>query len=355
MQESGDCHICRGLFSEVSKFGGLVEKSSAPFEHENFLVGSKVDPSVIEREEQLWADSGASETESIKGEMNREVGKVVEAALGKPVEFKNPDIVFVIDTMFDRVTADVTPVFFYGRYRKFSRELPQTRWPCRDCRGKGCPRCNGMGRMYGSSVQDLICPILMRRAEGGEEYFHGMGREDIDALMLGNGRPFVAEVRNPRKRSIDLAAAEDEMNASANGLVVVEGLRPSTRGEMRAIKSAACPKTYRVRVRFQQEFDHRKLNDIPRVLAEKPIRQHTPNRVAHRRADLERVRTVHRVEIETVDGPEVVIVVEADSGTYIKELMHGDGGRTKPNVADIVGVPCEVAELDVISIGDKGV
>lgn len=354
LHDSGDCHICRGLFSEVSKFGRLVEESAAPFEHSNFLVGSKVDPAIIEREEQLWADSGASESESMKGEMNREIGKVVEAALGKPVEFKNPDVVFVVDTMFDRVTADVTPLFFYGRYRKFSRGLPQTRWPCRECRGKGCPRCNGVGRMYESSVQDMIGPVLMRRAEGDEEYFHGMGREDIDALMLGNGRPFVAEIRRPRKRSIDIAAAEEEVNASGKGLVEVEGLRPSTRAEVRAIKSAACPKTYRVRVRFQQGFDHRKLNDIPRVLAEKPINQFTPNRVAHRRANLERVRTVHRVEIEEVDGAEVVIVLEADSGTYIKELMHGDDGRTRPNVADIVGVPCEVTQLDVISIGDKG-
>jgi len=60
------------------------------------------------------------------------------------------------------------------------------------------------------------------------------------------------------------------------------------------------------------------------------------------------------VEVETVDGRDAVLVVEADSGTYIKELVHGDGGRTKPNVAEIVGVPCEVTELDVIWVGDKG-
>jgi tRNA pseudouridine synthase 10 len=354
LTEARDCHVCRGLFSEVPNFSRLVEKASAPYEHSNFLVGSKIDPAMVEREEQLWADSGVSESESTKGEMNREIGKVVEAALGKPVEFKNPDIVFIVDTMFDRVTAKVTPLFFYGRYRKHCRELPQTRWPCRDCRGKGCPRCGGKGRMYESSVQDLIGPVLMRHAEGDEEYFHGMGREDIDALMLGNGRPFVVEVRRPRRRSIDLAAAEEEINASAGGMVEIEGLRPSTRDEVRAIKSADHPKTYRVRVRFQQDFDDRKLNDIVRVLAEKPISQLTPNRVVHRRADLERVRTVRRMEIESVDGLEVVFVVEADSGTYIKELMHGDDGRTKPNAAEIVGVPCEVTELDVIWIGDKG-
>ena len=348
------CHVCHGLFSEVPKFAALVEKASRDYEHSTFLVGSKVDPSISERDEQMWTDCGATETESIKGEVNREIGKLVESSLGKAVEFKNPEVVYLVDTMFDRVTANVTPLFVYGRYRKFSRDLPQTRWPCRECRGKGCPRCDGKGKMYESSVQELIGPVLMRLAAGEEDFFHGMGREDIDALMLGNGRPFVAEVRRPRKRSLDLASAEAEINSLAGGRIEVEGLRFSSRDEVRAIKDAASPKTYRVRVRFQQDFDHRKLNDIVRVLAEKPISQLTPNRVAHRRADLERVRTIHRIEVESVEDRDVVFVVEADSGTYIKELMHGDEGRTDPNVAGIVGVPCEVAELDVIWIGDKG-
>lgn len=354
LPQDGGCRVCGSLFSEVEKFAGLAVRASAPYEHTNFLVGTKIDPEVAEAEEQLWVDVGAHETESLKSEMNREIGKVIEASLETPVEFANPDLVFLIDTMFDRVTTDVSPLFVYGRYRKHSRTIPQTRWPCRDCRGKGCPRCDGKGRMYESSVQDLVGPVVMRHAEGEEEFFHGMGREDIDALMLGNGRPFVVEIRRPRKRSIDHGAIEREINASAGGMVEVMEVRESSRGEVRRIKGATNPKTYRVRVRFQADFEHRKLNDIVRVLDEKPICQLTPHRVAHRRANLERIRTVHRMEIESAEVREVVFVVEAESGTYIKELMHGDDGRTRPSVAEIVGVPCEVTELDVIWIGDKG-
>jgi tRNA pseudouridine synthase 10 len=263
-------------------------------------------------------------------------------------------MVFLIDTRFDQVVLDVAPLFAYGRYRKFTRELPQTRWPCRECRGKGCPRCGGKGRMYESSVQDHIGPFLMAAAVGEADFFHGMGREDIDARMLGNGRPFVVEIRRPRKRSLDLPSIENEANLRGRGVVEVEGLRPSNRAEMRSIKESTHPKTYRVSVRFQADFDHGKLNEVVTSLAGKPISQQTPNRVAHRRADLERHRTIRRIETERVEGRDVVFVVEADSGTYIKELMHGDEGRTQPNVAGIVGVPCEVLELDVIGIGDTG-
>jgi tRNA pseudouridine synthase 10 len=348
-----ECHLCKGLFDELEKFADLAEKASRGYEFTTFLVGTKIDAELVENEEAFWTDVGAKETESLKAEMNREIGKLLEHKLGKMAEFANPEMVFLIDTRFDKVTLDVAPLFVYGRYRKFSRELPQTRWICRECRGKGCPHCDGKGRMYESSVQDHTGPTVMRHAEGEEEFFHGMGREDIDARMLGNGRPFVVEVRKPRKRVIDLAAVQEEINAGGKGVVEVERLRMSDRSEMRAIKESANPKTYRARVRFQHPVDHGKLNELVTSLAGKPISQLTPNRVAHRRANLERHRTVRNIKVEAVEGAEVVFVVEADSGTYIKELMHGDQGRTQPNVADLVGVPCEVVELDVIGIGDK--
>jgi tRNA pseudouridine synthase 10 len=206
--------------------------------------------------------------------------------------------------------------------------------------------------MYEDSVQDRIGPILVRHALGQEEFFHGMGREDIDARMLGNGRPFVSEVRRPRKRSLDLALVEAEANAGAEGVAEFLGLRMSNRTEMRGLKLSTHAKTYRVSVRFLDDFDHGKLNEVVTSLAGKPIGQQTPSRVAHRRADLERVRTIRSISVEEVKGREVVFVVEADSGTYIKELMHGDEGRTRPSVSEIVGAPCEVLSLDVIGIGD---
>jgi len=348
-----DCSVCRGLFTELDKFADIAAKASEGHEFSSFLVGTKVDAEIVEGEEQLWTEVGAYETEAVKAELNREIGKRLEGRLGKLVSFTNPDIVYLIDTRFDTVTLDVAPLFVYGRYRKHSRELPQTRWPCRECRGKGCPRCGGKGKMYELSVQDLTGPVVMAHAQGVEDFFHGMGREDIDARMLGEGRPFVVEVRRPRVRTLDLKAIEEEMNDRAKGLVDVHGLRPSNRAEMRAIKEAASPKTYRVRVRFRHPVEDGKLNEVVGALAGRPISQLTPNRVAHRRANLERHRTVRRMEVEAVEGAEVVFVVEADSGTYIKELMHGDEGRTQPNVAGLAGMPCEVLELDVIAIGDQ--
>ena len=32
---------------------------------------------------------------------------------------------------------------------------------------------------------------------------------------------------------------------------------------------------------------------------------------------------------------------------YIKEFVHGDFGRTKPNLTELLSVDCDILELDV--------
>ena len=80
--------------------------------------------------------------------------------------------------------------------------------------------------------------------------------------------------------------------------------------------------------------------------------QSTPTRVAHRRADLVRERKVHYTKLEELspDGLSALIVVGCQGGLYVKELVSGDEGRTKPNLAENLNAEAKVAELDVIKI-----
>ena len=67
-----------------------------------------------------------------------------------------PDVLALIDVLTLTVELDVRAVYVYGRYRKLERGIPQTRWPCRACKGRGCERCNHTGLQYEKSVQDLV-------------------------------------------------------------------------------------------------------------------------------------------------------------------------------------------------------
>ncbi len=347
------CWLCDEMFEQVPRFAEAIELKLQEVQYDNFLVGTRVDPAVQAKEEELWSLVGQEHAEPIKSELNREIGKAVFALNGKDVEFKSPQVVALIDTRFAHVELDVAPLFLYGRYRKLSREIPQTKWPCRVCQGKGCQRCGNTGKMYQTSVQEQIGDVILPHAKAKEHFFHGMGREDIDALMLGTGRPFVIEISSPVVRDLDIAALQEEINEKAKGLVEVEQLRLSDREEVRRVKDSAHDKEYRVTVSIHGKVNKGKVDEVLRTFNRTRIVQRTPVRVSHRRADLKRERYIVYVVLEDFQEERMTLRLRTESGTYVKEFVHGDEGRTEPNLSEMLGVPCTVDALDVIGVIDS--
>lgn len=343
---TGECPLCGGILSDLDGYADLVVGTMGNLDFSTFMVGSRFDDELIARERALWDDLGVDTGEEIKSEFNREVGKRVEALTGRTADIRLPDVTAIVDTRYDTVEIDIRPLFVYGRYRKLVRDIPQTRWPCRRCRGVGCDRCDGTGRMYSTSVEEIVCAPLVESAGGADHRFHGLGREDIDVRMLGSGRPFVAEVLEPRRRTLDLDAARGAINAS--GIVEVSPLVPVDRGMVRHVKDIRCDKEYEALIAVEAEATL--LREAVRHLSGAVISQRTPTRVSRRRADIVRRRTVHGMELIGHEGDRVRVRVLAEAGTYIKELLHGDDGRTEPSLAGLLGTRVSVLELDVIEV-----
>ena len=84
------------------------------------------------------------------------------------------------------------------------------------------------------------------------------------------------------------------------------------------------------------------------------IEQWTPLRVLHRRPNLCRRRAVHEMSAEVLpDLPpgSFLLRLTTAAGTYVKEFVHGDRGRTTPCIKDIL--KCSAAEcvyLDVTGV-----
>jgi tRNA pseudouridine synthase 10 len=348
--EAHECWLCCGLIDEIPHFSDLISSSLKDYEFDTFLVGSKIDEEIQEREKEILEFTESDYSEPIKTELNREIGKILEEKLGKEVDFEKPTIMAVIDTVFDVVNLQISSLFVYGRYKKYRRDIPQTKWFCGICRGKGCRSCGYTGKMYKSSVEELIAAKFLEKTGGDDESFHGGGREDIDVRMLGNGRPFVLEIKNPRVRSIDLSKLEHGINASNKDVVEVINLRFSDRDEIIRVKNAKFRKKYHVFFKCAKTLDKEKLKKAAQVLQGETISQFTPARVAHRRANAIREKQIYSCRLKSVDDTIAAMVLEAESGTYIKELISGDDGRTKPSLSEILGTPCKVTELDVIEI-----
>jgi len=345
-----DCWLCEGLIGEIDHFADLISDALQEYEFDTFLVGSKIDEDILQREKELRDFTKSDDTEPIKMEINREVGKILEKKLRKTVDFEKPDITTIVDTAFDVVDLQIHSLFIYGRYKKFERGIPQTKWPCIICRGRGCKSCNYTGKTYETSVEEIISKKAVELTKGTDESFHGCGREDIDALMLGSGRPFVLEIKNPKKRNVDLKLLGKETNSYAKDKVEISNLRFSDRKEIARIKNAEFQKTYRIVIEGEKHINKEKLKEAAQILQGKTIKQLTPTRVAHRRANKVRDRKIYNCNVESVAGFIARLTIETQSGTYIKELISGDNGKTKPNISEMIGIPCKVKELDVIDI-----
>lgn len=353
-EEDARCSVCLGEMKpeRLDQWAKKAADATQEWEYGTFVVGTKMSGLLAENEELLLADGGSKHAEPFKSELNREVGKRIAAITGKQASLKSPDIVVHLGLTDGEVELQVASIFIRGRYRKLVRGIPQTRWPCRECRGRGCPRCDGTGRMYQESVDELIKPAVIEAAQARDTVFHGAGREDIDARMIGTGRPFVVEAVRPKTRTIDLAKLKEEINRRAEGKVEVLELSPSDAATVERLKEAAFEKTYSALVRFGAEIPEEKLKSVLKELVT-TVDQRTPTRVSHRRADKLRVRKVYSADLVEVTGRTARITIRGDSGLYIKELISGDGGRTRPSLADALKVDAIVVELDVIDVGGE--
>ena len=345
------CYLCEGKFELVDS---LTEKSLAVvqgYEYTTFLVGIEVPVQVEEREDEFKSVFNIGYGESIKHEFGRLFGKALAKRSGKEAEYLTPDIVVVINPFDGKLRLQVNPLFVTGRYRKLVRTIPQSKWFCSSCRGRGCEKCGGTGKMYPESVEELTSGPLLKATLGEKTAFHAAGREDIDARMLGTGRPFVLEVSKPVKRFIDLKAIEAKINAEAVGKVEVSHLCFTTRDVVRHLKKGeGSQKEYRLLAEFENELSDEALRTIENQLSGASVKQQTPLRVLHRRADLIRERYIYKVKVRKVSHKRALMEIHCQGGLYVKELVSGDEGRTIPNVSDLLGNKAKTLKLDVLKV-----
>ena len=350
-----ECVICDNIFDKLDDdlYKKIDDKiTQLGVEFETFLVGSKISKDIQKRDEDL-SESLNLNVETIKKEINRLIGLKLWEIYDKEAEFEKQDIVFNVDlTDSPKVKIQINPLYIEGKYNKYKRGIPQTKWPCTKCKGRGCEVCNHTGKQYPESVEELISSHVLKLTEGREAKFHGAGREDIDVLMLGSGRPFVLEIKEPKIRNIDFKKLEYEINEINKGKTAYHNLHLCQRPRKAEIKQSSpdAYKIYEALVKCGDKYDPQKLCELTKL---GEIKQQTPLRVLRRRADKVRIKNVLDLDYEIIDDLTFKVKIKTEGGLYIKELISGDEGRSNPNFTDILGVEAICEQLDVVEVSDK--
>lgn len=190
------------------------------------------------------------------------------------------------------------------------------------------------------SVSGCLTLKLKEEFDADDVVFVSSGREDADVLMLGTGRPFYVVILNP-KRSADLQEIQQKVNEKYKNKVQFQHLCDMKKESKSCILEGEQSKKKRYKVLVSVQKD---VIDVINQQKNITLQQKTPIRVLHRRANLVREKTIYWMKC--ISGKNLEIELEAQAGTYIKEFIHGDFGRTKPSLADICGCNVEFLQLD---------
>ncbi|KAJ2487896.1 hypothetical protein IWW37_005075 [Coemansia sp. RSA 2050] len=236
-----------------------------------------------------------------------------------------------------------SPVFFGGRYLKLERNISQT------------PFFVGERRVTELSVADVVGEPIKALVRCDSYNLVGSGREDADVRMLGDGRPFYLECTNPRSTIIkpsQIQAIEDQLRTDNSPVRVrlLQMIRPEDTAIIREGEEHKT-KHYCALVWFASPLSQDRVAEINAIGKQGVLlQQKTPIRVLHRRAPLTRERRLLGLELVPLEGQFYKLRLESEAGTYIKEFVHGDLGRTAPSLADMAGVTADIIELDVENV-----
>lgn len=248
-------------------------------------------------------------------------------------------------------------IFIAGRYNKYLRNLSQSPWIDKD------------DVRIKESVQELIEDGLKKFLQFDKSIFSSSGREDVDVRMLGNGRPFVFKLVNPWNPSNysqeTMSKIQDYINTKHSDKIRILHLQVVTSEDVsKNIKQGeeSKAKEYRALCCCSKILT---IEDINRIcnIEDLYIDQKTPIRVLHRRSLIVRRRKIHKLRIDRVNLSDFesvredqldnvfVLTLLTEAGTYIKEFVHGDFGRTSPSLSDILGdCDTDLMELDVMEV-----
>ncbi|XP_029049786.1 tRNA pseudouridine synthase Pus10 [Osmia bicornis bicornis] len=256
------------------------------------------------------------------------------------------------------ILCSCSSIFVGGRYSKLSRELSQTPWFI-----------DGIKKME-TSVQDIVCNPIIEAMKPQSIKFLSSGREDVDVRNIYAGRPFAVELINPRMTKITeklLSNLVTQVNQTSQQVQITSNLKVLSRIDLKKLKEGEKVKTkfYRAlcicRNGSKNTLSLEELNNTKRI----KITQKTPLRVLHRRPLSPRIRLIYEMRARWAKPQELrnlldvkdedinkffVLDIKTQAGTYVKEFVHGDFGRTKPSLCDILHSDLDIVALDVTGI-----
>jgi tRNA pseudouridine synthase 10 len=288
---------------------------------------------VQEREDQLRSELKIRGMETIKSQTARNVIAFLEAKTHKKVNRKNPDLTVVVDMDKGSLLINAKSLFIFARYTK-PKGVSQRIELCENCSGRGCDDCKG-GRLDVPSMEEILGNKLNRILGSSKAKFTWIGSEDEDSVVYPPGRPFMVEVKNPRRRKVP------------SRLVV-------TTGRGRAEVTGA--KALRERPLATPSFVFKTRAFIEPAeglggLKPSSVRQITGTTIRYRNNKGKDVsKRVYSIRVQRI-RKRATAEIKLDGGLPVKRFVSGES--VSPSLSEVLGIQLVCKKFDILRVWES--
>jgi tRNA pseudouridine synthase 10 len=329
------CFICRGMTAHIPALQRRVLREVRRYEFKTFTVGLIVPSDIQEREDQLRSELKIRGMETFKAQAAATIAAFIKKSARKKIDRGHPELSVLVDLNQDVITAAAKSLFVYGRYTK-PKGVSQRREYCDECAGRGCDVC-GDGYSKTPSVEEILGRRLMKTLRSPRVKFTWVGSEDIDSSVYAPGRPFIAEVKNPKLRKIP------------SKFTVTSG-----KGALRIMRTKVL-KSRPISIPpfvFKTRAFVKPLSDQIPVLGPSKVKRfkgmivnYTNNKGKSTR------KRVYSIRVEK-KGSALIAEVKLDGGLPVKRIVSGESAS--PSLSELLGIPLVCSGFDILGVQELG-
>ena len=324
------CFICSGLFNKISSTCNQIIEATKEFNYRTFLIGVILPHKFYDREDKIRSEYKIKGIENIKSHYSRKIRAKFGQMTHKKLDFSHPDLLITLKIgpdLYADVEVQSKSLILEGRYTKHRRDFFEIDTTCAICKGAGCDFCDFKTRVKFHSIEDAVKKILLFYLKFDSATFCPTGREDEGSLVLGKGRPFYVNVKNPRRK------------LTKKKLIDFEGL------SLRIFEKESVQTRYihyinkiKAYVNCEDEnFDIYALNTAG------------PLCVGFKNKGKMDYKIIYVMKVIKTNTKRFEILMFCDNGLPIKRFIDGYEDTT-PNASQMIGKKCECNTFDVLDI-----
>lgn len=324
------CFICRGLILKVPPAERRALQVARRYQFKTFSVGMVVPAEVQEREDQVRSEIQIRGVETIKSQSSRDVSDFLRKKTRRRIDRKHPELTFLVDLGTGKVSATAKSLFVHARYTK-PQGVSQRREFCEECSGRGCDVCND-GFADTPSIEQVVGNRLCRILRSPRAKFTWIGSEDVESVVFPPGRPFIVEMKDPRRRKVPVRFDA----ATGKGRTVVSGARV-----LRGKPEVAPAFVFRTRAYIEAPQQSRQvdLREGRKLVGVAIQHRNNKGKTVYKKVYSIRVRRkVRGLEAE----------IKLDGGLPVKRLISGES--VSPSLSEVLGMPLVCDSFDILKV-----